>query len=333
MDYKKEYGLPNSIRGKSFAAASKHIESKFKERNSIFDLNTKKELLSRLRDVQELQRQKLESKRQKVEGQNQMYIGGPEGEDDIITSPTFSVPNSYEQNNSGVATTFNPMFTPSTNIAQQMQDSNSTQSQSTSFWNKSKKFMKSEQGESLLGGIGLAISGLAPMIANRNAMKNLKPAKTVNPMTMNPYQVQGNFVNRQQLMRNMNEQASSQRYNMSQTGGNWGQYSQGLAGLNSGLISTTGNLMLQSDLADAQEKIRVQQGRQGIQQFNIGQKQRAEEINSQNQAAYQNSMAAYKQAQGANIGAMGTSLFNYITAKKVARNVGYANTFNSIATE
>ena len=58
MDYKKEYGLPNSLKGKSFAVASKHLEDKFKGRNSIFDLNTKKELLSRLRDVQEMQKQK-----------------------------------------------------------------------------------------------------------------------------------------------------------------------------------------------------------------------------------------------------------------------------------
>ena len=337
MNYKTEYGLPNSLKGKSFAEASKHLENKFKERNSIFDINTKKELLSRLKDVQEMQRQKLEAKRQKVEGQNQMYTGGPLYPIGIDTD----ISNYWNQNRGGSmydlpatgtiesrnsSLPFNAMNAGQINLEHNINNVSSD----PNWWDKTKSYMNGEKGQSLLGGVGLAISGLAPMIANRNAMKSLTKAKTVNPMLMNPNQVQANFVNRQQLMRNMNEQASSQRYNMSQTGGNWGQYSQALAGLNSGLISSTGNLMLQSDLADSAEKVRVQQGRQGIQQFNIGQRQRADKINAQNQAAYTNQMAAYRQAQGANIGAIGSSLFNYITAKKVAKSAGSAYGFDAI---
>ncbi len=49
----KQFNLPDYIRGKSFAEASKAINSKFEDRNDKASLKTKNELLQRLADAQE----------------------------------------------------------------------------------------------------------------------------------------------------------------------------------------------------------------------------------------------------------------------------------------
>lgn len=48
-----EFNLPNYIKGKTYAEASKLIDNKFKDRNDNASLNTKEELLSRLAQAQE----------------------------------------------------------------------------------------------------------------------------------------------------------------------------------------------------------------------------------------------------------------------------------------
>ena len=322
MNYKQEYGLPNSLKGKSFAAAAKHIEGKFKDRNSIFDLNTKKELLSRLRDVQEMRRQKLENKTNKVEGQQQYGEGGP------LTFSSIGDAWSQRQNryNAGFG---NPDTNTSNSFGRFLQTDNSRGNSGGGF-GKLKSYVTSEGGqERIAQGVGLAASILGPMLANRNAMKNLHPAKKILAEQLNSGSVQPNFVNRQQLLRNAAEQSNTPRYNMAQTGGDWGQYTQNAANINANVLNSTGNIMLGADMADNAEKTRVQQGKQGIEEFNLGQRQRAEEMNAQNQAAYDSTMAQYKQAQGANLGAAGMSLFNYINAKKTARAAGYASTLRN----
>ena len=52
--------------------------------------------------------------------------------------------------------------------------------------------------------------------------------------------------------------------------------------------------------------------------------------NQQNQAAYYNQIAAYKQAQGANIGAIGQSLFNLMQAKQYGKSIGQAGKLKAI---
>ena len=328
MSYKKDYGLPNAIEGMTVADGARYIQNRFKGRNSIIDLGTLKEFMSRLRDVQEMQKQKLEAKRQKVEGQNQMYTGGYDGEEPV--KPALSIYEQTMANRANPNTQIDFTSQLSNQITQGANQTLTSNNNQPSWLDKASSYMSSDKGQSVLGGIGLGISALAPMIANRRAAKSMTRPTTVNPMLMDVNQVQPNFVNRQQLMRGLSEQASTQRYNMAQTGGNWGQYSQGVAGLNASMLGTAGNLMLQSDLADSADKFRVQQGRIGLGQFNIGQTQRAEELNAQNLAAYQGTQAAYKQATGANIGNIGQSLFNYITAQKVAKSAGNTYGYEAI---
>ncbi len=52
-DIIKQFKLPNYIKGKSFAEASKLINNKFKDRNDVISTNTKNTLLKRLSEAQE----------------------------------------------------------------------------------------------------------------------------------------------------------------------------------------------------------------------------------------------------------------------------------------
>jgi hypothetical protein len=303
MNLKYEYGLPNRLTGKSFADASKDIEKIFKNRLSSIDIRTKQTLMSRLKDVQENERQKQENITQ-YRSINQMANGDPDW-------PESNTPL-YEEDASQNHEIVNP-------YAGNIKPNWFKKQMSPDSW-----LMRNDRNnlDTTLGIAGVAASILGPMISNRRAMKSLQKSDTYVPELLNEQQYQPNLVNRQQLLRNLSEQASTQKYNLSQTGGNYSQYAQGMANLNSTLLGTAGNLMLQSDLADAQERARIQGLRSNIQQFNIGQKDRAYDINQQNSAAYYNQLAAYKQAQGANIGAVGQSLFNLMQAKKYGKEMG-----------
>lgn len=62
----KQMNLPNYIKNKSFADASKAINNKFKDRNDKPSLETKKILLERLANVQEILKQQKEQEAQKI---------------------------------------------------------------------------------------------------------------------------------------------------------------------------------------------------------------------------------------------------------------------------
>lgn len=102
----KEMNLPNYIKNKSFAEASKLINNKFKDRNDKPSLETKKVLLSRLADAQEIlkaqKQQELDkineafkiNSQQPIEGdipqnmeefipKNQMFLGGLFGQNEM----------------------------------------------------------------------------------------------------------------------------------------------------------------------------------------------------------------------------------------------------------
>jgi hypothetical protein len=134
--------------------------------------------------------------------------------------------------------------------------------------------------------------------------------------------VSSNFVNRQQLERNITRQAGSNRQALLQSSsGNFGQYASNLQALNAGTSNAYANALLGADLADSQEKIRVEQLRNSLKQFNINQRMTAQEMNAQNKAAYNAQIAAFKQATGANIANIGTSVFNLMQAKGYGKEI------------
>lgn len=81
----KEFNLPNYIKGKSFAEASKAIDAKFKGRENSEALATKKELLSRLSKAQEYTKMQSEVAQPGagMPGMNQM----PGGENPAMSQP------------------------------------------------------------------------------------------------------------------------------------------------------------------------------------------------------------------------------------------------------
>jgi hypothetical protein len=297
---REDFGLPNRLSGKSFANASKSIEKAFKDRTSIYDINTKQELMSRLKDMQEYKRSQLG-----LTSTNQKDDGGDENGIELPEDVDFS-----KINMSGMPDTF----------------------EKQSWFNNTfgKNSWLNKNSDNITGGIGLAASILGPMISNRRAMKSMQPPSKLSSYQIDEQQYQPNLIDRQQLMRNAEEQASTQRNFLSQTGGSWNQFASGLANLNSSLLNSTGNLMLQSNMADNQELARIQGLKSNVQQFNIQQREKTDEVNQQNMAAYYNTLATYKQAQGANIGSIGRSLFNLMQAKKYGTAMGNAALFQGI---
>lgn len=312
MSLKYEYGLPNSLEGKTFADASKQIEKRFKNRNSVVDIRTKKELMSRLKDMQESKREQTKT----VNQQNQFGGGGYSGDtlDEENTSAYGMDTNTYLPYEGGLGLRknwFSGTFGKEGIVP--------------NWLNKNEGQNKGD----ILSGLGLAASVLGPMIANRQAMKSMYKPEMLKTNLMNEQQITPEYVNRQQLLRNAAEQSATQRYLASQMGGDWAQRSAMLSNIAANKLNTTGNLMLQSDLADIEEKKRVQGLKTNIQQFNIQQQDRVNEINQQNLANYYNQLAAYKQATGANIGAIGQSLFNLIQAKRYGREMQKASTLKA----
>jgi hypothetical protein len=76
-DLAKKMNLPNYIKGKSFANASKSINDKFKDRNDIHSKATQKELLDRLAQSQEQLKAQEEAINQSMQ-QNQSQVEFPE---------------------------------------------------------------------------------------------------------------------------------------------------------------------------------------------------------------------------------------------------------------
>lgn len=304
MSLKYEYGLPNSLEGKTFADASKQIEKRFKDRNSTVDIRTKKEFMSRLRDMQESKRQAISPNTQ-----NQFGNGGNEGEDNFTSYEDTPLP--------GESSVYDPR--------NWFQRTFGKQGTVPNWLNKN----EGQNKTNLLTGLGLAASVLGPMIANRQAMKSMKKPEMLKANLVDEQQLNPEYVNRQQLLRNAAEQSATQRYLSSQVGGDWAQRSAMLANLAANKLNVTGNLMLQSDLADIAERQRVQGMKTNIQQFNAQQLDRTNEINQQNLANYYSQLAAYKQARGANIGAIGQSLFNLMQAKQYGREMQKASTLKA----
>jgi hypothetical protein len=306
-DIKYKYGLPNALYGMTPAEGSKYLKKRIPG-NDVISQNTLKEFMNRLIGMVELKREKMQLKEQS-KGINQLDgFGGSQ-----------YLPSTLSQS------------------IQQGIDFRNTATDQSSWWNKTftgeDSWWGKNDGENktnVLSGIGLAASALAPMIANRAAMKSLSKPETISPMLMDE-SVSPNFVNRQQLERNITRQAGSNRQALlDSSSGNFGQYAANLQGVNAGTSSAYANALLNADLADSQEKIRVEQLRNSLKQFNINQRMTAQEMNAQNKAAYNAQIAAFKQATGANIANIGTSVFNLMQAQGYGKEIEKLKTSRAI---
>lgn len=82
MDVMSKFNLPNYLKGKTFAEASKLIDDKFKDRTDPESIATMNEMQSRLKTAQEFVKQQHEARNKPAEtppqpsGDNQMFLGG-----------------------------------------------------------------------------------------------------------------------------------------------------------------------------------------------------------------------------------------------------------------
>jgi len=309
MDYKTEFGLPKAIKGKTFAEAAKYIEKLFEGRNSKIDNDTKGILMQRLRNLQE---SKKEKKQQQVPA-NQFQLGGeptypgqgviqanPNINQQVPVNASLGLPNTNISDINANAFTWPIDQTPKVS---------NTSNGSTSWWDRNK---------SLVGDVASYGLMASPIIGNMMAMKNLSKPETVSAGNIKT-SLTPQLVNRQQIERNLVRQLAGNRQALqSVSSGDFGQYAANLQSLHSSSASALGTVNLQADMADAQERARVEEGNIGIQQFNINQQQRSSEINAQNQAAYDAQKLALQQGMYQNISNVGQSLFNYKQAQKYA---------------
>lgn len=292
---KYEAGLPNSLKGKSMADASKAIENMFKDRLSKIDNDTKEVLLNRIKDFDRMQLQATSRTSNEASLRTPIQFGTG-GDDDELTDEEF---NALDDS------TLDDILGDYTN------------ENSTSFG----KFLN-KYDTSILGGLGIAASILGPMISNRLAAKSLQKPESLQAYTVNENQYQPNLVNRQQIERNIANQYSTSKAALQRSSsGNFGQLAANLQALHAGTSNALGNAMLNANIADSNELARIQELKSKIQLYNAQQRAQTDDLNQQNLSNYYNQIAAYKQATGANIGAIGQSLFNLMQSDKVSKEL------------
>ena len=314
MTNKNTLGLPKAVIGKTYAEAAKYIENLFDGRNDIASKNTKESLFGRLRETQDAEKAALEQS-QGQPNNNQFALGG---DPDDIVNPIQSLGVDAISNGFDNDISLSPEITGFSGARDLLETPNYQGADSKSaihdFWGKNKT--------NIAGIAGLGLQTLAPMIANKRAMNQLEQAETVNPMMLSEGSIQGNFVNRQQLERNLANQAATSRHALTQSAGDAGALREGFGDIHRRSSDALANVLFQSDRADAAEKTRVQEGRLGIQQANIQQQTYANEANAQNQAQYNDQMAAYKQANAQSLTNVGKTLFNYMQATDYSKYAG-----------
>jgi len=349
-----DIGLPASVDNKSYADASKSIESLFNGRNSKIDLDTKKNLMRRLRNSQETKKQVIQEQFANgglsrtsdygssknpypavasgdFAGGNRSYpiptkndaidalrLAGLHGRGDIKSKVYSKYPELQKNAYGGIINTYqeggiDPVISqPQSYAAQDAQDlasmgSDYTDTSATidsgpSWWSKNK---------GMLGTVGSFGLMAAPIIGNEISRRNLQQPESIQTQTIDT-EIQPQLVNRQQLQRNLVGQLAGSRQALAEhSTGDFGQYAANLQSLHAGSSQALGNVTLQANLADAQERARAEQANIGIEQFNIGQEMRGGEINAQNQAAYEAQKAAYDQARMQNLANIGKTAWNY----------------------
>ena len=333
----RELGLPKSVQGKTFAEAARYIENLFEGRNDKISLDTKKTFLKRLRDYQEAEKAALqaEAEARMQEAMNAEQMQQMQAQAETVNAVKQSnelalggIPT-QEEITSGILGT--------TQFGNQQAAANTAWAYKPTFWDKTTgalgkagRFL-GNNATNILGGLGLATATLAPLIYNERAKDELEAPEAINAYTISPGVFQENLVNRQQIERNLANQAASSRYAASTAaGGDAGALMNTFTGIGTGTANALANAMLSADMADAQEKARVQGQRANVLQSNARQQMRADEINAANRAAYEDLRSQFGQAQAQSLTNMGTTLFNYMQSRNYVDALRKAMQFKNI---
>lgn len=202
-----------------------------------------------------------------------------------------------------------------------------------SFFNRADDWVGKHENaiEGISAGIG-ALTQTAGIVSNIIGRKKLKTegydtvkAYTVGKGDINPY-----LVNRQSIQREIaNTAATARRGALDSSGGNLGIYASQTAATNAASLKAVSQAMLGAEIADAQEKARVQSIGVGIDQFNAQQQAAADEATARNKGAWDTQMGLYDQGIASNISSIGQSLMNYAIASNSSRHMGNAATLDA----
>jgi len=321
LDTVESNTLPKTVAGKSYAEAAKYIESLFEGRNSSIDNSTKKALMKRLRNSQEEVKQ-LENPPQ----QNQFAFGGlvPEDNSGVIPeNPTTAIDNPINIYDYSISSEGLEESLEGYDITAKDKDFN-VYDRNTSYNTVQKENKSNTRG----GGNILPFLAMgAPLVTNALANRKLRESPQVQAKRLTK-EVTPNFVNTQQIQRNLAQQLAGNRNALAaKSSGNFGQYAANLQSISAGSSRALANAQMQAEIANAGEKSRVQQANLGIEQFNLGQQTRADELNAQNSAAYSAQKAAYSSALGQNIANIGKTAYNYQQAQAHSAEVAKALKF------
>ena len=326
------FGLPKAVKGKTYAEAATYIENLFKGRNSKIDMDTKKILMQRLRESQDLQKQEMDTELAQSPEANAFNIGGlmrnsyAWGGPDTLDTPDFV-------DNTKSLTNLNPIYNPNNIdlLTSHLGNDNVLKALNTNYTKPAINTLKQsppteqqswfQKNKGTLSNIGSMALMAAPLVGNLISARNLRKPESVNPMMLNETVVP-ETINRQQIERNIANQTSTNRQALQENAsGDFGQYAANLQALNSGSANALGNATLQANMADIQERKSAQQANIGIKQFNIQQQMRGNELDEQNTAAYEGQRLALQQGAYQNLSAIGETIFNYKQSKEYAEQM------------
>jgi len=186
------------------------------------------------------------------------------------------------------------------------------------------------QGD-MLAGLGFLTQGVG-IASNIIAANSLSAPETVEAYTVGNKEYEPFLVNRQDILREINNSTTTATKAMAEnSGGDFGSFAANAAAVNDSGNKAISGAMLNANAADSQELARVQQMEAGDEKFNSQVQTSADIATAQNKAAYDTQKASYNMGIAANVGSMGQSLMNYGIAKESGEAMGQAATFNSLA--
>ena len=322
--------------------ATKLIDKAFEGRMDKYSLDTRNDLYDRVGQQQQATTDAMQPKVQ-PNGQNQLrrgqydkgtYVGSPalysiEGEDAeelAFINNTSSVQKGVQDYIDSITSDNIP-----TTDAENLGDISGIIGGIGGEWNKNKENVNTNSTMDSSTKWGLASQGVglvSNMLSLYRDTKN-KP-DTIVPEKVSRSSLRTNLVNRQAIMREITNTASTSRKAIAEnSGGDFGTYASNIAGVNSGALNASSMAMLEADVTDAAEKDKVRQLEFNLDSMDARARTAAKIANEQNMAAYYAQLSEDRFGLTANISNIGTSLMNLGIAKETGKQANIIAKLNT----
>lgn len=286
----EEFGLPKKLLNKTFAEASKYFNDEDRKHQGI-DKKGNARMLERLAEAQEA----FKAVEMPQEDTNQMSYGG---------KTKYTLGGDLELlHDAEELDTFDDNFidlTQDVNLMLNNLNSTPFQKSNVSIPEQSIVTEKKNQLENLRYA-PLAASAITTGMALMNKPDYLEASDYM----INDF-AQENLIDRNQIERGIDTIASSVRRNiMGASGGNAGAFMSNVSASGNQMASAKAGVMLNADIADAQEKARVEQMNLAIKGQSNQIRMTVDDINARERGAYRGNVSSAITNAGMNIGAVG----------------------------